>query len=416
MRPEDKWNSRPRASKKRQPRKNGLQSDTAEPQSDYPQSGLWTDAMQPDETNDEGGNVSEEREDSDEPQMPPPPITNRPRASSMQGQSRRAISQDRWDSATLEAALQRAIQSSPARLMGTQESPIELEDDPTPKPTRRLLFPSPRKDGEVKSLDDSHIPISNGKQLDGKVDISMDDLFQIGTSTTDKENLPPFDVNDDLAHLFEVSPSAYLKTPSRYTPQKTPTSKSTALFEALLATPTPSRRNISGGSVTTRTPNRGPDPFLPTFSSSETRNLCPVTPSRKISNSITSPSPNREVMTPFTRQLTEFLNGSAKGDSQGLGMNFGLHVTSSSSRVGSGALFGTPDRHGFDFSDMPTFMTPGRDYGFDFTDLQAVETKPESQAVVAEVADVAEVTEVAKVAEATEVSGLENATTEEVST
>ncbi|GAB7345609.1 hypothetical protein MBLNU457_3908t1 [Dothideomycetes sp. NU457] len=419
MRPEDKWNSRPRAKKNRQVRNNGLQSDMVEPQSDYPQSGLWTDAMQPDDTNEETEKASEEPEDSDEPQMPPPPITNRPRASSMQGQSRRAVSQDQWDSATLEAALQRAIQSSPARLLGTQESPIELEDDPTPKPTRRLLFPSPRKDGEVKSLDDSCISMGQGKQLNSKDDTSVNDPFQIGTSATDKENLPPFDVDDDLAHLFEVSPSAYLKTPVKYTPQKTPTSKSMAQFEALLATPTPSRRNISGGSVTTRTPNRGLDPFLPTFSSSETRNLFPVTPSRNISNSITSPSPNREVMTPFTRQLTEFLNGSAKGDSQGLGMNFGLHVTSSSSRVGSGALFGTPDKHGFDFSDMPTFMTPGRDYGFDFTDLQPVETKPESQSAVAEVAESTEITEVAKVAKVTEVaesSGVEDVTMQEVST
>lgn len=443
MRPEEKWTSRPRASKKPKVRKDGLQSDMAEPQSDYPQSGLWTDAMQPDEANEETEKMSEEPEDTDEPQMPPPRIGNRPRASSIHGQSKRATSQDQWDSATFEAALQRAIQSSPARLMGTQESPIELEDDPTPKPTRRLLFPSPRKDGEVKSLDDSCISLSNGKQLDGKTDTSMNDLLQMGTSTTDKENLPPFDMDDDLAHLFEVSPSALLKTPAKYTPQKTPRSKSTALFEALLATPTPSRRNVSGGSVTTRTPNRAPDPFLPTFSSSETRNLFPVTPSRNISNSITSPSPNREVMTPFTRQLTQFLNGSAKGDSQGLGMSFGLHVTSSSSRVGSGALFGTPDKHGFDFSDMPTFMTPGRDYGFDFADLPGFDTQSEAQAPVAGVTDQAAVTEmaeqvaikevadlsklaemaegaeVAEIAQVTEVTGSpdkEKTTTEEIST
>jgi len=409
MRPEEKWNKNTRVSKKRQVRKDGLQSDMAEPQSDYPQSGLWTDAMQPDETNEEREKVSEEPEDSDEPQMRPPPLTNRPRASSMHGQSRRTTTRDSWNPASLDAALQRAIQSSPARLMGTQESPIELEDDPTPRPTRRLLFPSPRKDGEIKSLDDSCIPMSKCNPLDGKVDASGNDPFQIGTSTTDKENLPPFDVDDDFSHLFEVSPSAYLKTPAKYSPLKTPTSKSTAQFEALLATPTPSRRNVSGGSVTTRTPNRGQDPFLPTFSSSETRNLFPVTPFRNISNSITSPSPSREIMTPFTRQLTQFLNGSAKGDSQGLGMNFGLHVTSSSSRPGGGALFGTPDKHGFDFSDMPTFMTPGRDYGFDFADLQAFETQPEGQMVVTEVAEVAKVTEVT---EMTEGAGVESVATE----
>jgi len=384
MRPAEKWNKNPRNSKKRQAKKDSLQSDMAEPQSDYPQSGFWTDAMQPDETNEEREKVSEEPEDSDESQMRPPPVANRPRASSMQGQSRPAADQDQWNAATLDAALHRAIQSSPARFLGTQESPIELEDDLTPKPTRRLLFPSPRKDGETKSLDDSCIPRSTGKQPGGKTTTSLKDPFQ---STTDKENLPPFDIDDDFSHLFEGSPSALFKTPAKYTPKKTPTSKSTAQFETLLATPTPSRRNISGGAVTTRTPNRGQDPFLPTFSSSETRNLFPVTPSRNISNSsITSPSPSREIMTPFTRHLTQLLNetSSTNGDMQGLGMNFGLHVTSSSSRVASNALFGTPDKHGFDFSDMPTFMTPGRDYGFDFSDLQAFETQPEAQTAMTE--------------------------------
>jgi len=386
MRPAEKWNKNPRNSKKRQSKKDNLQSDMAEPQSDYPQSGFWTDALQADETNEEREKVSEEPEDCDEPQMHPP-VANRPRASSMQGQSRRSEEQDQWNAATMDAALHRAIQSSPARFLGTQESPIELEDDLTPKPTRRLLFPSPRKDGEAKSLDDSCIPMSTSKQSGGKTTRITNDPFQIDTSTIDKENLPPFDIDDDFSHLFEGSPSAFFKTPAKYTPRKTPTSKSTAQFEALLATPTPSRRNISGGSVTTRTPNRGQDPFLPTFSSSETKNLFPVTPSRNISNSnITSPSPSREIMTPFTRHLTQLLNetSSANGEMQGLGMNFGLHVTSSSSRVASNALFGTPDKHGFDFSDMPTFMTPGRDYGFDFADLQAFETQPETQAAVRE--------------------------------
>ncbi|KAF4616228.1 hypothetical protein G7Y89_g15178 [Cudoniella acicularis] len=49
------------------------------------------------------------------------------------------------------AALRRAIQSSPARWQGTRQSPIDIEDDSLGS-TRRLLFPSPRKDGSPKVL------------------------------------------------------------------------------------------------------------------------------------------------------------------------------------------------------------------------------------------------------------------------
>jgi hypothetical protein len=56
--------------------------------------------------------------------------------------------------AAAEAALERAIQSSPAGFRRNQELSADVDDpDLTPKPTRRLLFPSPRKSGEVRSLD-----------------------------------------------------------------------------------------------------------------------------------------------------------------------------------------------------------------------------------------------------------------------
>ncbi|KAI9671460.1 MAG: hypothetical protein M1831_004369 [Alyxoria varia] len=49
-------------------------------------------------------------------------------------------------------ALQKAFQASPFKVYGTQRSPIELDGCTTPDPTRRVLFPSPRRPGEVKSL------------------------------------------------------------------------------------------------------------------------------------------------------------------------------------------------------------------------------------------------------------------------
>lgn len=60
---------------------------------------------------------------------------------------------DAWDADELEMALEKAIASSPARNLGSATSPIEIPEE-SPNPTRRLLFPSPRKDGEFKSLAD----------------------------------------------------------------------------------------------------------------------------------------------------------------------------------------------------------------------------------------------------------------------
>ena len=347
-----------------------------EPQSDFPTDmpdGLWTDAIQPDD------DVNDKTEATEPPQYKPLPPLMRPRASSMQPQLRPQTSDDQWTDTQLDAALQRAIQSSPARLIGTQESPIELEDDLTPKPTRRLLFPTPRNGGEAKSLDDSAVPFAKRSVpglRGGHINVQHDG-FQIHMTTTDssdKENLPPlqFDTagNDDFNHLFEESPSAMLadifRTPSKFSSvKKTPPSKSTPNFDALLATPTPSRhtlsgsaartvsgnRNVSNGSLT-RTPNRtNIDAFLPTFSSTEKDKFFPTTPSRNIGLSLTSPCrgsshTNTEAMTPFTRHLTQLLS-----DPDGINMNLNA--------------FSSPGRP-FDFGDMGmgmgmgVFGTPGR--------------------------------------------------------
>ncbi|KAJ8106992.1 hypothetical protein OPT61_g9172 [Boeremia exigua] len=83
--------------------------------------------------------------------MPPP--STRPRPSSPSGNDN-VVGQDGVGaSADAEAALERAIQSSPAGFRRSKDSSVDVDADLTPKPTRRLLFPSPRKNGEVKTLD-----------------------------------------------------------------------------------------------------------------------------------------------------------------------------------------------------------------------------------------------------------------------
>ncbi|KUJ22010.1 uncharacterized protein LY89DRAFT_391107 [Mollisia scopiformis] len=137
------------------------------------------------------------------------------------------------------AALRRAIQSSPARWAGTQHSPIEVEEEELGS-TRRLLFPSPRKDGSPKVL---------GEVVANVVTIATEFRSPKGSmiESQNKENCPPAidaDAMDaDLMKLFEEelakgddarpttpvqkSPAANpFKTPTRPTPSHRPITRS----------------------------------------------------------------------------------------------------------------------------------------------------------------------------------------------
>ncbi|KAJ4370304.1 hypothetical protein N0V86_009041 [Didymella sp. IMI 355093] len=90
-------------------------------------------------------------ESQPEKEMPPPSVE--PRASSIAANDQTEAQDEAHASVEAETALQRAIQSSPAGFRKTKNSSVDVDADLTPRPTRRLLFPSPRKNGEVKSLD-----------------------------------------------------------------------------------------------------------------------------------------------------------------------------------------------------------------------------------------------------------------------
>ncbi|KAF1918326.1 hypothetical protein BDU57DRAFT_586756 [Ampelomyces quisqualis] len=286
--------------------------------------------------------------------MPPPPATLG-RASSFQSSSHTST----LDKDTAEEALRRAIQSSPAGLRGSRNSPIDIDPDLTPRPTRRLLFPSPRKEGEAKSFspfpsnpsttaDDANRDLvperprcqrckklhkgcdrerpcgrcdAAGIGSDGCIPCEMPrtnwfetpvvQTASVEEENPDKENCPPppAQEDDDFAHLFEDPASP------KTTPQKD------ALFQDLLKTPTPGSRHRNP-----LTPRRGAD----------NANVL-VTPSRMTpSHNILTPRGTRAATiapeTPFTRQLNAML---------------------------SGGSFPSPS-HGIDFSAFPTFNTPGR--------------------------------------------------------
>jgi hypothetical protein len=295
----------------------------------------------------------------------PPPLMTSVRAASLQPPECASA----LNGPAAEDAFRRAIQSSPAGLRGSRHSPIDIDPDLTPRPTRRLLFPSPRKDGESKSLTvklseptagaktankdvvsekprcerckrlhkgcDRERPcgrcenagIGFDECVPGEVprtnwfELPVVQMASIDEENPDKENCPPppSEEHDDLVHLFEepVSPKT--------TPQKD------ALFQDLLKTPTPGSRHRNP-----LTPRRGAD------ESHILRTPTRMTPSRNI----LTPRGTRAVTigpeTPFTRQLNALLS-----DGHGHG-----HFPSPS--------------HALDFSAFPTFMTPGRAQFSDF--------------------------------------------------
>ncbi|KAK1090390.1 hypothetical protein LTR48_008387, partial [Friedmanniomyces endolithicus] len=229
----------------------GPANDGVEPQSD---AFFFTDPAGPDDVADEvvGGDIAQGGGPAAIAQTQRP-ATTRPRANSLQPVIRRR-SGGGMNASQLDAALTRAVQSSPP-FRGSQQSPIEISDV-TPRPTRRLLFPSPRRDGEVKSLDDNGqaslnaTPPSKGSgsntlsSLKGGTSNEDTNFNVFDAFLVDKENMEPgLDLDDDLMHLFQGSPTAMFKTP-RKTRTKTGTTPRSpqSQLDHLLKPTTPSSR------------------------------------------------------------------------------------------------------------------------------------------------------------------------------
>lgn len=353
MRPPEKWarKSGTRKSKKQKEPGNenepGMSTDGLEPPSDmfFPDQVAPEDALENDE-----GSGGEQLDGASADAMPPP--TGRPRANSMQAQQpRRGSGQGNWKASQLDAALARAVQSSPVRFHGSQESPIEI-DDLTPKPTRRLLFPSPRREGGVKSLDDngqvslkSMMPatwdlgeksvLSPKSGMDMTFDQTNTNIFE--AFTFDKENFaPPLNEgDDDLAYLFEGSPSAIFKTP-----RKTPSKATPNSVRNLLKTPTPSSRKLK--------------PLTPNANAANNANM-------GVNDFMTSPGSARYWLrsTPSRLERTPGRRSQAEGTGDEISP-WSRHLAQMLSDANdTAATFTSPSRQ-FDFSDLPTFTTPGR--------------------------------------------------------
>lgn len=180
------------------------------------------------------------------------------------------------EDAAAVAALKKAVQSSPPRFPGSKHSPIELDSEMSPAPTRRLLFLSPRRAGEAKLLDPS---VEN----DGRPWTSDNGGQAVNTlAQDDKENQPPTfkEANDEIDELFEPSESA--GTP------RTP--KSAARTEDSFKTSS-NRRS--------RRQALSPNHFLAGGSRASEN---PTTPARVVADY------DMEHMTPFTAQLTQLMS------------------------------------------------------------------------------------------------------------
>ncbi|PVH89527.1 hypothetical protein DL98DRAFT_401328 [Cadophora sp. DSE1049] len=260
QRPEDKWDNngpqeRPRGEKKRstqrlaKPRKPpGSNPMPPTSEANFPQS----DANFP--PSDANFPMSEANFPMSEAPAPPEGVSpgdtsgmQQASASTEQSQRQRSTSaqpKKRLNAMTSDAAsaaLRRAIQSSPARWAGTQHSPIELEEQEDMGSTRRLLFPSPRKDASPKVLGEV---VANVVQIATEFRSPKESMAEI--EGQNKENHPPAieedDVDAEFLQLFEAEiskgneiqrPSTPVRTSPTQNPFKTPTR------------PTPSHRPIT---------------------------------------------------------------------------------------------------------------------------------------------------------------------------
>lgn len=224
MRPKEKWTKerkekieRPKRVYKTRKSKTNSAAETQSANTDGQASTMTADESSP-------VNPAEENVEEDLEQSQPLPAQTRPRAASLQPGST-SKSNDSMSNAAATAALQRAIQSSPARFLGTQHSPIDI-DELTPKPIRRLLFPSPRAAGQTKALQDRSPNAS-----DRTAPTHDNPTASPAADQADKENQPPPD-HDDLAHFFDgplaldrpatPTPAGTARSPTTTDPFKTP--------------------------------------------------------------------------------------------------------------------------------------------------------------------------------------------------
>lgn len=273
MRPREMWekNQRdPDEKRKRAPRSKKTKNTDSDPATnDAPREmNEGPDPSPPPNGAGPGGNVDD---------VDPLPHMNRQRALSEQenGNNKEDLS--------VAIALQRATRSSPARFMGTQHVPINVEDL-TPKPTRRILFPSPKQAGDRISLPGNGA--NAGNESSEVSSTAIDSALQEDDSQADKENRPPSDEDKSFDEFVDDVHSVAARP----------------------ITPPPSSNLVSKIFQTPRkpaTPERNVPKTGDFFSSAAKALLLPTTPKRTPGKSNSQPLGD---MTPFTAHLNQLLS------------------------------------------------------------------------------------------------------------
>ncbi|KAI9649114.1 hypothetical protein NHQ30_001681 [Ciborinia camelliae] len=180
------------------------------------------------------------------------------------------------------AALRRALQSSPARW--TQHSHVEVRDEPEGDTTRRLLFPSPRKDPSPKVLGEV---TTNVVQV-----VDIYNVKDVVAGTMNKENCSaPFNLEED-AELMRLIEEQFARptTPVQKTPVANPFKTPTRA--------TPNHRPITRSVTRSGRSGKSPNHLL----------APPKTPSKTPGSSRRTPRGNAIFESPFTAQLNQLMS------------------------------------------------------------------------------------------------------------
>ena len=260
-----------------------------------------------------------------------------------------------------ETALPKAMQSSPARWVGTRHSPIDVEDEEMGT-TRRLLFPSPRKDGTPKVLGEVAVNCAASP-----TDFQSPTKSKTRSAARNKENAdtPMAGTGDeDIIRLVEEE----LARPERPSTPEPKDKDGSSPFKTPTR-PTPSHRPITRS--VTRSVQRSIRSIRSIRMGGE---MMPQrTPTKSPSTVRRSPRHRSVVETPFTATMNRLLsasnthNGGSPSRHQHLGLDmsidFGnlpdLNGDLHSDALGFGGMHGGYGAHEQFFStDMPMPSSP----------------------------------------------------------
>lgn len=159
--------------------------------------------------------------------------------------------------AAAAAALQKAIQSSPPKFPGSKHTPINLDDDVVSEPLRRLLFPSPRRPGQVLSLEPSIALVANSAR-------SPDDCRVTDVQMNDKENRPLYATDIGERNLLKNKhPTTPASSASKRQSPKTPLGSSGSKTKAFLTSAAKRWCNDIGTSSRAESHSRGNGEMTP---------------------------------------------------------------------------------------------------------------------------------------------------------